>query len=60
MADGLLLTVQGVGVIFITVVTVLIVWFLCGAVFCFVVCGLTNGWCNTYQLIRKGLASHRT
>jgi hypothetical protein len=60
MANGLLLTMQGLGIMFFTALTVLAVWFVCGAVFCFVVCGLTNGWCNTCRMVRNGLAQHRT
>ena len=60
MGDGLLLAVQGLGIMFFTALTVLIVWFVCGAVFCFVVCGLTNGWCSACRTFRSALTANRT
>ena len=42
----------------VSIVSILAVWVVCGAVFCAVVCGTSSGVCSVCQAARRKFAHH--
>ncbi|MGW8281809.1 MAG: hypothetical protein ACWGON_00800 [Gemmatimonadota bacterium] len=52
MSAGVVLLAQGLGIVILTAISVFVVWVVCGAVFCYVLCGLSRGCCEACSRIR--------
>ncbi len=58
IGSALVLVAKGLGIMLFSAVSIVLVWAVCGVLFCAVACGLSCGGCEACKVVHRWWLSH--